>query len=156
MHNQTLIYIRAIHLWRSQKIMFLTPSPCPHRPTPFPPLWTSTCGQHEIHIAFLKRLVQWPSRPKAGIRLYHCNLFKTVLLVIYINLWKISTFYSVQRGNSGEKDANFFAWEEDSMTSVDFNFNLLCGRPHGAWPPITPVRMCPPEPDPSPPSVWTS
>jgi len=21
------------------------------------------------------------------------------------------------------------------MTSVDSNFNFLCGRPHGAWPP---------------------
>ena len=32
------------------------------------------------------------------------------------------------------------------MTSVDFNFNFLCGRPHGAWPPF-PVHMRPPEPD---------
>src|SRR6218665_1334880 len=29
----------------------------------------------------------------------------------------------------------FFACEEDSMTSVDSNFNFLCGRPHGAGPP---------------------
>jgi len=36
------------------------------------------------------------------------------------------------------------------MTSVDSNFNFLCGRSHGAWPPI-PMR--PPEPDPS---VWMS
>jgi len=34
-----------------KKIRFLTPSsPCPHEPEP--PLWTSTCGRHEIHIAF--------------------------------------------------------------------------------------------------------
>ena|SRR6218665_1977720 len=33
------------------------------------------------------------------------------------------------------------------MTSVDSNFNFLCGRPHGARPP-SPVHMRPPEPDP--------
>ena len=66
---------------------------------PDPLLWMSRCGRHEIHIALLKRLAQWPSGPKAEIRLYHCNLFKTVLLVIFItNLYRrrISTFYSVQ------------------------------------------------------------
>src|SRR6218665_1203369 len=31
------------------------------------------------------------------------------------------------------------------MTSVDSNFNFLCGRPHGAGPP---VHMRPSEPDP--------
>src|SRR6218665_1660887 len=36
------------------------------------------------------------------------------------------------------------------MTSVDSNFNFLCGRPHGAGPP-PPVHMCPSEPDPLPP-----
>src|SRR6218665_999571 len=73
---------------------------------PTSPLWTSTCGRHEIHTALLKRLVQWPSGPKAEIRLYDCNLFKTVLLIIFItNLYrqKISTFYSVQKRNSGNK-----------------------------------------------------
>jgi len=34
------------------------------------------------------------------------------------------------------------------MTSVDSNFNFLCGRPHGAGPP-PPVHMRPPEPSPS-------
>src|SRR6218665_2146520 len=33
------------------------------------------------------------------------------------------------------------------MTSVDSNFNFLCGRSHGAGPP-PPVYMRPPEPDP--------
>src|SRR6218665_1663274 len=33
------------------------------------------------------------------------------------------------------------------MTSVDSNFNFLCGRPHGAGPP-PPVHMRPPEPSP--------
>ena len=33
------------------------------------------------------------------------------------------------------------------MTSVDSNFNFLCGRPHGAGPP-PPIHMRPPEPDP--------
>src|SRR6218665_2402680 len=36
------------------------------------------------------------------------------------------------------------------MTSVDSNFNFLCGRPHGDGPP-PPVHMRPPEPDPPPP-----
>src|SRR6218665_3526592 len=36
------------------------------------------------------------------------------------------------------------------MTSVDSNFNFLCGRPHGAGPP-PPVHMRPPEPDSPPP-----
>ena len=92
----------------------------------------------------------WPSGPKAEIRQHDCNLFKTVLLVIYItNLypWKISTFYSVQRRNSGKNDANFFAWEEDRMTSVDSNFNFLCDLP-----PFTCVHL---SLTPSP-SVWTS
>src|SRR6218665_2279533 len=35
------------------------------------------------------------------------------------------------------------------MTSVDSNFNFLCGRPHGAGPP-PPIHMRPPEPDPLP------
>src|SRR6218665_3679633 len=55
--------------------------------------------------------------PKAEIRLYDSNLFKlystvcTISRLIYItNLYgrKIPTF-SVQRRNSGRKDANFFA-----------------------------------------------
>ena len=114
-----------------------------------------------IHITLLKRLVQWPFRPKAEIWLHDCNLFNTVLLVIYIINWcdlyrrKTFTFYSIRRRNSGKKDANFSAWEEYRMTSVDSNFNFLCGRPHGAWLPY-PVNMRPPEPDPPFPSVWTS
>jgi len=39
---------------------------------------------------------------------------------------------SIQRQNSGKEDTNFFSREEDRMTSVDSNFNFLCGRPHGA------------------------
>jgi len=35
------------------------------------------------------------------------------------------------------------------MTSVDSNFNFVCGRPHGAGPPPL-VHMRPPEPAPSP------
>ena len=31
-------------------------------------------------------------------------------------------------------------WEEDRMMSVDSNFNFLCGRPHGAWPPSSHPR----------------
>jgi len=47
--------------------------------------------------------------------------------VIFItNLYrrKISTFYSVPRRNSCKKDANFFAWEEDRMTTVNSNVSI--------------------------------
>ena len=122
----------------TKKSDFRPPSPCPHVSTlAGPPLWMSTYGRHEIHIALLKRLVQWPSGAKAQIRLYYCNLFKTVILVIYITniyLRKFSTFYSAERWNSSKKDTNFFAWDEDRMTSVDSIFHFLCGRPHGLDP----------------------
>jgi len=122
------------------------------------PLWTFTCGQLETNIALLKRIVQWPSGPRAEFRLYDCNLFKTVLVVIFITnlfLRKISTFISGLRRHSGwKKHANFIAWLEDRMTSVESNFNFLSARPHGAWS-HSPDHMCPPEPDPLP-SVWTS
>ena len=75
-----------MHLWRPPKIRCLTPPPlltCAHvNWDPPSPLWTPTCVRHEIHIALLK--LQRPSGPKAEIRLYDCNLFKTVLLVIFI------------------------------------------------------------------------
>ena len=124
--------LRGHPFMTSTKNRVLIPPPsCPHASTwarhPLPLLWMSTCGRYEIHITLLKRLVQGPSGPKAEIR----------LLVIFITILyrrQISTFYSVQRRNSGKKDANF-AWEEDRMTSVDSNFNFLCGRAHGSWPP---------------------
>jgi len=146
-----------------KKSCFWPTSPCLHEPDPP----SHPCGRpHAVDnstwnthrsLKTASRL-QWSSRPKAEIRLYDCNLFKTVLLVIYItNLycWKISTFYSVQRQNSGKKDANFFAWEEDRMTSVDSSFNFLCWRPHGAWPPSPCPHASTWAWHPSP-SVWTS
>src|SRR6218665_4061913 len=48
-------------------------STCFHLSQTPSPLWTSTCGRHEIHIVLLKRLVQRPSGPKVEIRLYDCN-----------------------------------------------------------------------------------
>jgi len=51
-------------------------STCVHVGRTPSPLWTSTRGRHEIHIALLKWLVQWPTGPKAEIRLYDSNLFK--------------------------------------------------------------------------------
>ena len=67
-----VVRIGAIHLWHPQKIRFST-SPCPHASTwagPLPPLWTSTRGRHEVHTTLLKRLLQWPTRPKAQIRIW--------------------------------------------------------------------------------------
>jgi len=115
-------------------------------------MWTSTRGRHEIHTALLTQLVQWVNDlPDLKLKFdynYDCTLFNcTISNLYYTNLCrrKIFTCYSVQRRNSGKNDANFFAWEEDRMTSADSNFNFLCGRPHGAWPP-SPVHMRPPEP----------
>ena len=64
----------------------------PHEPDPPPTLWMFTCGRHEIHIALLKWLVQCPSGPKAEIRLYDCNLFNTVLLVIFLLIYITEKF----------------------------------------------------------------
>ena len=130
--------IRGYPFMTSTKITFWPPtlSTCVHMSRTH--LWTSTCSRHEWNIH--------PSLETAStmifrteIRLYDCNLFKTVLLVIYItNLYgrKISIFYSAQRRNSGKKDR---------MTSVDSKFKWT-----STWaltPPL--VRMRPPEPDPS-------
>jgi len=111
-----------------------------------------------ISLSVMKRLVQWPYGPKGEIQLFDCNLFKIVLLVIFItNLyrWKISTVYSVLNGILVKKDTNVLAWEEDRMTSRDSNFNFLCERLHGASPssprPHASTLAWPPSP-----SVWTS
>jgi len=56
----------------------------------------------------------------------------------------MSTSYPVQRRNSGTKDSNFFALEEDRMTSVGFNFQ--CGRPRGVHP-SSPIHIRSPEHD---------
>ena len=125
----------------TKNIPFLTPHPL------------STGGRHEIHTGLLKRLVQWPTGPKAEIRLYDCNLSKTVLFVIYItNLyrWQIFTLNSVQSRNSGlKKYTNFFAWEEGWYQWT----LILIFCPHGGLTPST-------RPHAStwalPPSVWTS
>jgi len=50
------------------------------------------------------------------------------MLLIYIT----EKFQLFIPSKDGKKDTNFFAWEEDRMTSVDSNLNFLCGRPHGA------------------------
>ena len=92
----------------------LLPPPVQIRPHELDPLslWPTACRRHEIHISdihvtLLKQLVQWPSGPKAKIRLlYHCTLFENMLLVTYITVlhWqKVSTFYSVQRRKCGPK-----------------------------------------------------
>jgi len=97
--------VRGHPFMMSTKILdFCFDLPCPHEPDP-PPLWTLTCGRHEIHIALLKRLVHWPSGPKAEIRLYHCNWFKTVLLIIFIiNLCRRKFPHLFrERLNSGKK-----------------------------------------------------
>jgi len=55
----------------------------------------------------------------------------------------MSTFYSVQRRNFGKKDANFFAREEDRMTSVDVIL-ILCVEVHMGLDP-SPIDMRPHE-----------
>ena len=122
----------------------------PHEPDPPSPLWTSTCGRHEI--ALFERLVQWRSRPKAEIRLYDCNLFKTVLLVIYItNLYrrKISTFipskYEILAKKTlislHEKKTQWRQWTLILIFCVDVHMGIDPPPPHPhastwAWPPM--------------------
>jgi len=118
--------------------------------TPFP-LWTSTCGQHEIHIALLKWLVKWPSGPKAEIWLYDCNLYKTVLLVIYIAK-KFPIFIPskdeilVKKTSTSlhEKKTGWRQWNPILIFCVNVHIDLdpLSPRPHAskwAWPP--PLRV---------------
>ena len=130
---------------------------CPHASTwagpHLPPLWTSTRGRHEINITLLKRLVQWPCRPKAEIRLYDCNLFKTVLLVIYIiyiKLYlyrrKISTFSSKDKilvkkrpTSLHEKKTGWHQW-----------ILIFCVDVHVGLDPPPSVHMRPLEPGPLP------
>ena len=126
---------------------------------PFPPCGRPHCGQHVIHIAFWKRLVglglQWPSGPKAEIRLYYdCNLFKTVLLVIYIgptNWYRknIPLFIPFNDEILVEKTPNSLhekktGWRQWTLILI------LCVNVHIGLDPL-PVHMRPPEPDPSPP-----
>ena len=137
--------IRGHPFMTSTKISGFWPPPLvhmrPHDQDPHTPLWTSTYGRHEIHIALLKRLVQWPSGPITEIRLYDCNLFKTVLVVIYItNLYrrKVSTFYSAERRNSGKRTPTSLhekktAWHQWTLFLI---FVWTSPRPHAstwAW-----------------------
>jgi len=124
----TSLLFWVIHLWCPQENQGFWPLP----------LWPSTWNMHHSLEAACTMTFQMK---------YDWNLFKTVLLVIYItNLYwrKISTFYSVQRWNSGTKTNNFFAWEDFSGLR----------HPHGAdhLPPSTRVH---PSSVPLP-SVWTS
>jgi len=62
----------VIHLWRPRENRVLDlPSLCPQASTwDWPlPLRTFTCHRHETNVNLLKQLVQWPSKPKAEIRL---------------------------------------------------------------------------------------
>src|SRR6218665_1397769 len=123
MHLCTMLYTHWTPLGVPQNYQVLTLSPVhmrPHEPDhSYPPLWTSTYGRHEIHVAILKRLVQCPSGPIAEIRLYGCNLFKTVLLVIYILI-----LYSVQRRNSGKKYQLLCRRRRQDDICVDFHMAL--------------------------------
>ena len=140
----------------STKNRIFDPSPlsiCVHMSQTPPRLWTSTCSRHEIHIALLKRLVQWPSGSNAEIRLYYdCNFFKTVLLIIFItNLYrrKISIFIPSKDEILVKRTPTSLHEKKTERQSMDSNFNFLRGRPHRAWPPPL-VHMRPPEPDPLP------
>jgi len=76
------------------------------------------------------------------------------MLLIYITN-RFSVFIPSKDEILLKKDTNLFAWEEDRITSVGYNFNFLCGRPHGVEPPLSP---CPHASTWAwaPPSMWTS
>ena len=157
------LYLGAINLWRLKNQVFDPPPLYPHAFTwanPPSPLLSSTNGRHEIHIALLKWLVQWSSGPKAEIRLYDCNLFKTVLLVIYITnfyhqkfplfiLSKDEILVKKTPTSLHEKKTVWRQWTLILIFSVDFHMGLVLT-------PSLPVHMRPPEPDHPAPSVWTS
>ena len=87
---------------------------------------------------YIKLLVQRTSGNASMISLqcFETIAYYSFVLLIYTN--KKSTFYSVQ--NYGPKIVNFFAWEENWMTSVGYNF--MSGRPHGAdHPPSVGVHL---------------
>ena len=148
-------------IWHPQKIRFLTPLPSvhmrPHGPDPPPPLvdvhTRSTWNTH--------RSLKTDSRPTMTYRTWSWN---STMIVIYLNCTisnylllihiaeKFPLFIPSKEEIPVKKYTNFFAREEDRMTSVDSNFNFLCGRPHGAWPapPSTCVHRS------LTPSVWTS
>ena len=54
---------------------------------------------------------------------------------VFDPLLQISTFIPCKDEILVKNGDNFFTWEKDRMTSVDSNFNFLCGRSNGAWPP---------------------
>jgi len=149
------LLLGVIHLRRPlENRVFDPPSPVhmhPHEPDLPSPLWMSTCHRHEIHIALQKQLVQWPSGSKDEMRLkYHCNCLKLYyyffILLVYILTKNFHFLFCPKTKFWSKKNANFFAWEEDRMTSVGYNF--LCGHPHGA---DTPIHRLPHEPNSPPP-----
>ena len=105
------------------------------------PLWTSTCGRHEIHIALLKRLVQWTSGLKAEIRLYDSNLFKTVLLVFILLIYIVEKFplFILSKDKTLVKKTSTSLYEKKTGWHQWNLFLIFC------------VHMRPPEPDPPPP-----
>ena len=146
--------IRGHPFMTSTKNLIFDPPPSVHmRPQEPDPstLWTATCGRHEIHIALLKRLVQWPSGPKAEIRFYDCNLFKTVLLIIFItSLYHRKNFTFIPSKDKilvkrtptslHEKKTG---WTLILIFCVDVHMGLdpPLSRPHAsswAWPPSPP------------------
>jgi len=155
---RTTPQIRAFHLWRPQKNRIFDPSLSPHEPDPPTP----TCGRshahsfqfsrHEIHIALLKRLVQWPSGPKAEIRLYGCNLFKTVLLIILSLIYiaeKFPHFIPSKHEILVKKMPTSLQEKKTGWHQWSLNFNFLCGHPHGDWPPPSVhLSLTPPPPPP--------
>src|SRR6218665_2278634 len=99
------------------------------------PLWMSTCRRHEIQITRLKQLALRPSGPKTKILLqYDCSLFETVLFILLIYIEKKCPLFILPRDKILfiKKNANFFARDEDMMTSVRSSFS---GHSHGAHAP---------------------
>jgi len=143
-----------------KKIGFLIPLPTvhlrPHEPDPPPP-----CGHpHAIDLKYtsLSRNSYYNDLPDLKLKC-DCNLFIIVTFwnytIIYIaNLYwrKMSTFIPYKDKILVPKNSNFFAWEEDRITSVGCNF--LCGRPHGADP--SPLSTCVHLSLTPSPFVWTS
>jgi len=133
---------RVIHLWRPQENRDFLPPPLVHMRLTLVDVHTQSTWDTHSSLETASTILL-PSGPKAEIRLkYQCILLETILLVAYnksLYWWKISTFYSSLETKFWSKKANFFAWEEDRMTSVGSN-PPPCGR-HKWMAPIA-VECC--------------
>src|SRR6218665_3020507 len=124
----------------------------PHGPDPLFPLWTFTCTRStRIHTALLKWLV-YNDLPDIKLKFNYMILIYLNCTISNLYHRKISTFF-LSKDEILAKRRQLLCMRR-RLTSVDSNFNFLCGRPHGAGPP--PPSTCVHLSLTPSPSVWAS